>query len=717
MNLLERVMNMMGLTSDPDYDRNLLALRDAMENGRRYKRAERYAASLTEFERAYELAQTLKNQQVFTIIRLHQGDILTKQGEWEKARVLLQDLRERVAQDTSQVAHVISSFGLLAQEQGKWDDARSHYEEARRIAKEAGVLGAEGRAQGYLADTYLREGNASYSVHLLRDAVIKLDTTGDIELNSYFVGRLGEALIATGQEDEGRQLLGRALRIAIHMKNYRYERLWRIALGQQAMAMNNFKQAQTHYTAALAHFDETHATDDYIILLCRLSKACLRLDEHADALGYARRAVEFADKLESNNPTYLRTQGALGVALRATRQYHDAQAYLETAIQTYATIEDITESDYALVDLIRNLAMVQAEINDPQTALKTYAQAVEIAEKTDAKVALAGTYYDIGIIHASANNLQKTTQVWEIARTLYDEINDKVMVARLHCDIANLRRNHGELKWAMKDYEQALTLINTIDDKGVRGVILANAAIAYVDQGDIETAESFFREAIDIAEQLNDRPAVAARRGNYGWFLMTTGRPDKALETLIFTRSQCKALNLDLHFAVQTDNLGLVHAELGQYEKAVSYHQDALTKISEQPDNPFWLATIHANWGHALISLGQIDKAGSHFQEALVYLDNITNKQVQVNIERGLARIALKQDDHERAGELLHHAVQLARKIGMRRPLADSLAVLSEYHMTTDQADEAEQAWDEAKDIYRVLNHPLAKANPMWLNA
>lgn len=715
MNLLERIMNMMGLANNPEYDNNILALRDAMENGRRYKRAEQYDASLAEFDRAYELAQTLKNQQVFTIIRLHQGDVLTKQGEWEKATVLLTDLREQVAHDARQIAHVISSFGLLAQEQGNWDEARTHYEEAHKMAKDSGVLGAEGRAQGYLADTYLREGNASYGVHLLREAVVKLEATGDIELNSYFVGRLGEALIATGQENEGRQLIGRALRIAEHMKNYRYERLWRIALAQQAMIMQNFKQAKRQYSAVLVHYDDKQATEEYLMMLCRLSKACVRLNEQEDALEYAQHAVELAKTLDASSPTYLHTQGALGVALRASAQYAEAQSHLETAIATYHTIEHITGADYTLVDLMRNLAMVQLEINGAEIALKTYAQAVELAERSEAKVALAGIYHDVGLIHASAGNLQKATQVWEISRNIYNEIHDKAMVARLHCDIANLRRNHGELKWAMKDYEQALTVINTIDSKGVRGVILANAAIAYVDQGDIATAESFFREAIDIAEQLHDRPAVAARRGNYGWFLMTTGRPEKALETLIFTRSQCKALGLNLHYAVQTDNIGLVHVELGQYEKAISYHQDALTIMQEQSDNSFWLATIHANWGHALISLGQIEEADSHFQQALTHHQSTSNKEIQINIERGLARIAIKQENYDRVGELINHAVQLAHKIGMRRPLADSLSVQSEYYALTDAPEKATEAWDEAKNIYRILNHPLAKLNPAWL--
>ena len=714
MNFIERLMTMVGIVNDSEYDSKLIALREALESGRRYKRIEKYDLAMDSFKKAYTLSDVMDNQSVNTVILLHQADILTKQSKWDEAESLLTSLREKVAMDERQVAHVLSSLGTLEQEQGNWEQARTYYEEARTLAQTSGSKGAEGRAAGHLADTYMRDGNASYSVHLLRDAVLKLDATGDIELNNYFVGRLGEALIATGQEHEGRQLLGRALRIAEHMKNYRYERLWRMSLAQQAMATNNYKQAKRQFSLALAHFDEESTTTDYIVLLCHISKACIRLGEYEDALGYARKAVEISNDKDENSQHAIQAQGTLGVALRTLNQYEEALPHLQVAIDNFENEWQITDADYSLVDLLRNLATVQTETNNVESALKTYERAIELAEKDDNKVALAGTYRDVGIVHAHAGNYAKATQIWSIALRLFEEVNDHAMVAHLHSDIANIRRQNGELKWAMKDYEQALTVLNAIDDIETRGVVLANAATAYVDQGDIQTAESFFHEAIKIAEQLNDRHAIATRRGNYGWFLMTTGRPEKALETITFSRTQCKELNMPLHYAVQTDNIGLIHAEKGQYEKAVEFHQEAIEHL-ETINDALWIATSRGNLAHSLVSLEQLDEAEALFQQALDFAKDQAHKEVMINALRGLARIAMKRDDYEEAAKNIIPALEHARKMGLRRPLADSLMIASEYHMATNQHDNAQSNWEEACKIYQILGHASAKSTPLWL--
>jgi len=714
MNFIERLMTMVGIVNDPEYDSKLIELRDALENGRRYKRVEKYDLAMDAFEKAYALSDVMDNQSVNTVILLHQADILTKQAKWDKAESLLTTLREKVAMDERQVAHVLSSLGTLEQEQGNWEQARAYYEEARSLAQTSGSTGAEGRAAGHLADTYMRDGNASYSVHLLQDAVLKLDSTGDIELNNYFVGRLGEALIATGQEHEGRQLLGRALRIAEHMKNYRYERLWRMSLAQQSMAMNNYKQAKRQFSLALAHFDEASATDDYIRLLCHLSKACIRLGEYDDALGHAHKALDISNNTDKNSQQALQAQGTVGVALRTLGQFEEALPHLQTAIDHFDNDWQITEADYNLVDLLRNLATVQTETNNVESALKTYERAIELAEKADNKVAMAGTYRDVGIVHAQAGSYNKATQIWTIALRLFEEVSDHAMVAHLHSDIANVRRQSGELKWAMKDYEQALTVLNSIEDIETRGIVLANAATAYVDQGDIQTAESFFHEAIKIAEQLNDRFAIATRRGNYGWFLMTTGRPEKALETITLSRNQCKELEMPLHYAVQTDNIGLIHAEKGQYEKAVEYHREAIEHLETLNDDT-WIATSRTNLAHSLVSLGQIEEAETLFKRALAFAKDQANKEIMINALRGLARIAIKRDDHEQAIQNITPALEYARKMGLRRPLADSLMIASEYHMAINQSDNAQSNWEEARKIYEILGHPSAKSTPLWL--
>ena len=114
------------------------------------------------------------------------------------------------AESDGQRSYTYTMMGMVAQAQGDWVGARSAYERALDLARAAGIEGAEGRALGRLADTYLHDGNASYAAHLLRDALTKLSNSGDVEPSSYITGLMGLAMIQNGQEAEGQQLLDRA---------------------------------------------------------------------------------------------------------------------------------------------------------------------------------------------------------------------------------------------------------------------------------------------------------------------------------------------------------------------------------------------------------------------------------------------------------------------------------------------------------------------------
>src|SRR5690606_12888831 len=131
--------------------------------------------------------------------------------------------------------------------------------------------------------------------------------------------------------------------------------------------------------------------------------------------------------------------------------------------------------------------------------------------------------------------------------------------ARLYCDIGGARRFLGQGRRAMKEYEQALMMLSSVDDWATRGVVISNAAIAYADLGDTESAEAFFDEAIEIANRLEDHAAEATRRGNYGWFLLSTGRPQRAIVTLEQALRLSEQEGLQLQIAIQTDNLGLAY--------------------------------------------------------------------------------------------------------------------------------------------------------------
>ncbi len=684
-----------------------------VESGKRLKRSGKYQDALTLFDHADEIARSLNDDNLRILVGLHRVEVYIRMSDWARAEEALLRLKVQNA-DTpgAKSAYVIISQGIMSQDRGDWATARELYEEALKQARAARASGPEGRAQAHLADTYMHEDNASFAVYLLEEAIPKLNATDDIEMSSYFVGRLGEALIAVGRRSEGQQLIGRALRLAEHMQYKEYEMRWRQVLAVQAMEDGSYSDARRHLMLVLSLLERGEDQSQQITTFSRLSKACLRLDEGPAALDYARQAVDLA-RQDGSKPEQWLALGSHGVVLRVMGDYQNAVETLSQVVPHYETLI-LTSADHSYVEVLRNLAASQAEVADFTTAENTYQLALDHAKKHHEPLDEAGTYRDLGIMFTRQSRYHDVIKMWLNALEIYEQKGHSARVARLYCDIATMRKRIGQEKRAIKDYEQALMLLSSIDDVETRGIVLSNAATAYVDQGDVETAEAFFVEAIKIALNLHDHHAEATRRGNYGWFLMITGRAQRSIATLTYALRQSENLGLKLQAAVQTDNLALAYDELGQVGMALSYHQEALSKIQEIKQ-PYWESMIRVHLAHSHITadnLAEAQKLLEHLQKQDITKDD---GDIAVRVQLGMARIALKQQEFEQALAYANAAVQRAEQSGMRRWLADSLVLRSEIYSYQANPQAAMEDWHRAEQFYEFLLIPPETKAPSWI--
>lgn len=716
MRLLRQISHLLGLEADPSAaQQDLQTLQVILDRSRRHKRSGKYAEAIADLDQALLVAKRIDKPALRVAIKLHQAEVYTRQGAYENAYNLLVDLQsdtDAIAQ-TAQSAYLEIGFGVLAQEQGNWDQARLHYEQALSRARENETTGPEGRAQAHLADVYLHDGNASYATYLLQEALPKLNAGGDIEMSSYFVGRLGQALIETGKQTEGQQLLGRALRIAEQMEYRQYELLWREALAVEAMQAGLYAEARRHLLLVLAHINVDGEAADQARVLCRTSKACLRLGEQEAALDYANQAVAAVVYSEADPRPYLLTQANLGVTLRSLGRAAEALTPLVTAANGYSGLT-VTAAEYSEVDVLRNLAAAYTDMADYAAAAQVFDRLLTQVESSSQPLDVAGIQRDRGIFLVRQGGIQEGIQAWMAALRIYESQGEYARVAKLYCDIGNLRRQYGQPRRAMKDYEQALMLLGSISELETRGIVLSNAAIAYIDYGDVETAEAFFVESIQIAQKRQDRHAESTRRGNYGWFLLSTGRPKLALSTLEYAVRQSENLNMSLQAAVQTGNIGLAYDEMGNYEQAVSFHARAWERLKTEND-PYWQAYVSANLGHTLISLDRADEAETLLSQALKVSRGLQRSDVMIRALNGQARLALLRHDMDAAGALTEEAVTLGEKVGLRRLQADALLLRGEWHARNERDVLASGDWSIASELYRMLKIPVAERRPAWL--
>ncbi|MEL6268423.1 MAG: tetratricopeptide repeat protein, partial [Chloroflexota bacterium] len=614
-------------------------MREAMDIARMSRRNEDYDRAMAALDRAMSIADADQDTHSVTVIALHQADILIDQNKLDEAEQLLQTVLQtaEAVNQSGFMSYAMSSMGVLQTQRGDWNDARETFEKAREIGKDVNNPGAEGRAMGHMADVYIHESNASYATHLLQESLPKLNQAGDLELSSYFVGRLGEAMLETGQENEGYQLLDRALRLGEQLRDNRMIRRWSVAIGDVAYNRSNYQEAYMFYKRALPLFA---ATPDpaYIRTQTQTSRACLNIAQPEEALVYAQQAMTVTQNHE-DEALLAMARGALGTALRANNRSGEAVEHLEAAVAVNTAVTP------ASIELLRQLAAARAEDGDAAAAETAYRQTIEQAEQADLPLAKAEVQRDLGLLHASQRKLADAVTVWSAALATFEAQNDTDQIARLYSDIAGARRQLGQGQRAIRDYEQALIALNHVEDIATRGLVLSNAGNAYADQGDIESAESFLKESIDIARKIGDRQAESTRLGNYGWLLLSTGNPRKGVEKLTQALEISNEMGLKLQAAVQTDNLGLAYDVLNQYRTALEYHQKALAMLDDLENPPLrWQVMFRANAARTRLSLGNVDEAAAAFADLLTQARATTDFEVLAGVLVGHARVLLRQE-------------------------------------------------------------------------
>ncbi len=690
-------------------------MREAMDLARFARRAEDYDRAYAALEQAMQIADEQKDTHSVTVIALHQADVLIEQGQYDEAEKLLQTVQQ-AAESVNQrgfTSYALVSLGNLYQGQGDWSAARDAYEQARDVAARVDATGPEGRALGHLADVYLYDNNASYAVHLLEEALPKINDAGDLELSSYFVGRLGEAKLLTGETLEGRRLLERALRLGEQMRDTRMVRRWIIALGDTAYDAGTYDEALLFYTRGRELLgDVPDIAAEHVRITTRLSELNLGLGERETALEHAQRAVEGAQALDDMS-ALARAQGALGKALRALGRNTEAIPHLEVAVEQAAN-----EADALHIEALRQLAAAQQEAGQPDTARATLQRALELAQNdNELTLPLAAVYRDFGLHYNRQGQPREAIEMWVKALAIYQDENDSTQSARVLCDLANTRRQLGITKRAMTDYENALVALNHVDDLATRGLVLANAANAYTDQGDTESSAAFFRESIDISRKLSDRQAETTRLGNYAYFLIGTGEPRKAVEKLTRALEISEELGLTLHVAIQTDNLGLAYDALSQYKTALGYHETALDKLDEMTEPPVrWRALFQANTADTKLALGLLDEAAPLSDEALTSARASNDFEVIVIALLAVGRATLRRSLPSEATQHITEALSIAQRAGLRRLQAEGYHLLSETQAASDDRDTAKKSWEQAARLYRMVGAPQTKLTPHWLS-
>lgn len=707
MNPLQRFL--LWLTSKPPEPVSLF--KQSMLKARQAQYAEHYAEALTALDTALEIAITEKNIAAQVDIILSKADIYLYQQKYDESEKLLTELRQRTeaASQRAPLAYTLCSLGILAQTQGNDAEARHLYERARSLAHAVRANGAEARAIAHLADTYLSEGNASYAIHLFREALPRLEHSGDTELQPYFQIRLAQALAQSGSETEADEVLAASLEKTTSIQQKRFQRLCHLAIGERAITRNDFPAAQQHYESALTLYPEpAPITAEYITALCHLSLAMLRQKQPTTALERAQFALQCANAL-ADPQRIAQAQAYLGMAQNATGDHAAALNTLKNALDFYA---NQSQEKPLYFDLLREYALTLAASGDTSGALRTLEEMRQLAESDNLKTPVAQVYTEMGKLHERQRQLKEALEHYLEALKIYEQAGDYAAIAPLQCRIGAVREQLGQGRRALKDYEQALERLTYITDIVVRREVMLETGLAYVDYGEIESAEGFLKQALELAQQSGDKAAEVLCRTHYGRFLVLLHDIKPAITALMEAEAAARTISLTLATALQADGLAQAFAQIEDTTRALAYHAEALSAINSLQE-PLWAAFFKMTHAHTLLQMDHFDDAKSLFENALAEGQHLKHPHIIIRALTGLALIDLHNNQPAEAGSKLAEAMKLAEMSYSRRLLAEVKLAQSQYLAVTGKLEEAQAIWQESEKLLKILHLPASP--PAWL--
>jgi predicted ATPase len=291
-----------------------------------------------------------------------------------------------------------------------------------------------------------------------------------------------------------------------------------------------------------------------------------------------------------------------------------------------------------------------------------------------AAVRLGGTLWHFwerqGHLHEGRMWLEKALMIAEhceeeSSRSQY--LTPKELRAKALNGAGALALKQGSYWLAHTLYTECLVLRRALDDRHGVAVALNNLGLVAFYQGNYEPANSYFQTCLVSFEELGDQGGIASTLGNLGLLAQDQGQYPLAVTYI----GRCVALFRDLRdpysIALNLDNLGNVMRYQGNYAQARQLQEESLD-IRRELGDAWGIASVLDNLGWIALDQGNVLCGQEHFTESLVLFHELGDQEGVAWGVQGLADVAYRLQQPQRAARLWGAAEALRTSIGAPLP-------------------------------------------------
>jgi tetratricopeptide (TPR) repeat protein len=341
---------------------------------------------------------------------------------------------------------------------------------------------------------------------------------------------------------------------------------------------------------------------------------------------------------------------------RLTNEFATARHHAEMALQAARQAGNTVLEGESL----SNLAYIERDQSQYQTALERMAAAQAILEQTEDRRGEAIALKGLGDLHRYLNNFAEVPTFYDRALAMNRALGNRRGEAGCLNNMGEFERERGHYSAALNHYEQTLGISQAIGDRQHEAIALHNLALTYLALGSYEAAQHTLGQALPIY----------------------------------------RSIEYDLGLAEALTVQAEIHTNLNQFEAARDSVQQALALCSDLAGLAT-LAVVQFNLGLALEGLGDTTEAQPAFEQSLAYLLDIGDEANALDARAGLARCRLAQGDPEAALTLIEQSLtwlSIHSLSGLEHPFRFYLTAY-QVLQAAGQAEAAQQVLAEAHTL------------------
>ncbi len=316
----------------------------------------------------------------------------------------------------------------------------------------------------------------------------------------------------------------------------------------------------------------------------------------------ARRIFDEAEKLRSQN-----TRESLEAALKK---------YEET-LALYIGIGDRSEQFTIMI----GMGSAYAEMGDMPKALERFDQALQIAKALQDNFRQGRALENTAQVYRELEEMGIALQFGEQALKLYQTTDEKLSQAKTYTFIANIYNILGEEEKARDYYCPLIKLYQELGDKNGEAATLRNLGYSFHLEEKPKQSLEYSSKALAIWQLIGNKQQEAIEQALISTEYARAGNRQSAVEhgAQALLLAQSPGVSKGTIGNVLT-NVGVAYYKLGEFEKALAYHDEAL-RIWEAQGSKRSQAITLKHRATDLRDLGRLSEAQVSIEKSIALLE------------------------------------------------------------------------------------------------